>query len=140
MIESGLMGGITRLEAISAAFDYSRKEQYVGLAKQFIRGMREFESGTPFFNVCGGLGVVLPQAASDRLEAILRARPHYAPTTQRICHWYLLELHAMDLNLKPAGSSVYEPLIQMLELGGDFYEHHGDLCLRDAAMVILRGR
>ena len=37
--------------------------------------------------------------------------------------------------MKPVGRSVYEPLVQMLELGGDFYEHHGALCIRDAATL-----
>ncbi|WP_298864345.1 hypothetical protein [uncultured Gimesia sp.] len=135
MSKHTLADGVARLEAISAEFDYDKAQQYVLLAKEFLRVVREFSSGKAISDVCGELGVDLPQQDSERLAAFLGSKPNYAPTTQKICRWYLLELHAMDLKMKPEGQSIYESLIQMLELGGDFYEHHGALCIRDAAML-----
>jgi hypothetical protein len=31
--------------------------------------------------------------------------------------------------------SYYESIVQLLENGGDFYEHHGAFCIRDAAAL-----
>ncbi len=135
MSEHNLFGGISRLESISAEFDYDKARQYVLLTREFLRGVKELARNTPLFDVSSELKIDLPEEAKERLEAFLAAKTDYTPTTQMICRWYLLELHAMDLGMKPAGRSVYEPLVQMLELGGDFYEHHGALCIRDAAML-----
>lgn len=135
MRENTLDDGISRLEAISAEFDYDKAQQYVLLAKKFFRGVREFVRDTPMFEVTRELRIDLPEEVRERLDTVLAAKPDYAPTTQKVCLWYLLELHSMDLGMKPASRSVYEPLLQMLELGGDFYEHHGALCIRDVAML-----
>jgi len=130
-----LTDGIARLEEITSEFDYDKTQQYVRFAKDFLRGIRELARDTPIFDVSCELELNLPEDAKERLDAFLAAKPDYAPTTKKICRWYLLELHAMDLGIKPAGRSIYEPLVQLLELGGDFYEHHGELCIRDAAML-----
>ena len=135
MSEYSLTGGISRLESVSAEFDYDKAQQYVLLAKEYLRGVRELARDTPMFDVSSELEINLPEEAEERLAAFLDAKTDYAPTTKKICRWYLLELHSMDLGIKPAGRSIYEPLVQMLELGGDFYEHHGALCIRDAAML-----
>jgi len=130
-----LTDGVSRFESISAEFDYDKAEQYVVLAKEFLRAVREQVRDTPMFDASGDLEIEMPEEFERRLKAFLAAKPNYPPTTRKVCQWYLLELHAMDLGMKPVGRSVYEPLVQMLELGGDFYEHHGALCIRDAAMV-----
>ena len=129
--------GMSRLESIVSTFDYDRVPQYIQLAKEFVRAMRELSNGTPFCNVCSGLTVDLPQGVQQRLEAFNRRNPDYAPSIQHVCHWYLLELRAMDLGLMQERRSVYEPILQMLEIGGDCYEHHGAICIRDAAMIPL---
>lgn len=135
MSEYNLASGISRLESVSAEFDYDKAQQYVVLAKEYLRGVRELACDNLMSNVSSKLEIHLPEEAEQRLDSFLAVKNDYAPTTKMICRWYLLELHSMDLGIKPAGRSVYEPLVRMLELGGDFYEHHGALCIRDAAML-----
>lgn len=135
MIKDRVEKGVSRLESISREFNYDRVPQYVQLAKTFIRAMRELSNETPFRNVCSGLIVELPQTVQERLEAFIRRNPDLAPSMQHLCHWYLLELHAMDLGILSEHQSAYEPILQMLEMGGDCYEHHGAICIRDAALI-----
>ena len=135
MNEYTLLDGLARLEAISAEFDYDKSLQYVFLVKEYLKEVSEFDCDTPIFDVCEALDVELPQDAGDRLEVFFNRKSSYSPTVKNICQWHLLEIHAMDLGLIANSPSIYESLIQMLELGGDFYEHHGALCIRDAAML-----
>lgn len=135
MSQSRLSDGIIRLERISREFDYDSVRGYVLLIKEFIRGVRDVARGKAIFDVSADFGIALPQEYNDRLDAVFRSKQGYVQATADVCQWYLLELHAMDLKKKAGGQSIYEPLIQMLELGGDFYEHHGDLCIRDAATL-----
>ncbi len=135
MASHNLADGIARLEAISAAFDYDKAQQYVVLAKSFLMGAQQMSQDTPLFDVCDGLDLALPQDIDGRLDAFFDKKPEYAPTVRKVCVWYLRDIHAKDLRLTHEVPSIYEPLIQMLEMGGDFYEHHGALCIRDAAML-----
>jgi len=135
MNKHALTDGIARLEAISADFDYDMAPQYVIWVKKYLQEVQGLTSDTPIFNVGRGCEVDLPVEVKERLEAFLSKKIDYAPTTRNICSWYLIELYAMDLGLKLQSTSIYEPLIQTLEAGGDFYEHNGALCIRDAAML-----
>ncbi|HAH47088.1 hypothetical protein [Gimesia sp.] len=132
---NALARGISRLEAISAEFNYDLARQYAICVKEYLRVIRRITHDTPIFNVSGNFEIELATDVKERLEAFLSNKKDYAPTTKHICYWYLLELHSMDLGLKPNEVSVYEPLIQILEAGGDFYEHNGAICLRDAVMI-----
>ena len=135
MAKHNLADGMKRLEAISAEFDYDKAQQYVMLAKSFLQGVQQMSQDTPLFDVSGANDLALPQDIDERLDAFLDKNTEYAPTVRKVCALYLRELRAMDLSLKHEVPSIYEPLIRMLELGGDFYEHHGALCIRDAAML-----
>lgn len=135
MSQQQLGDGIARLETISAEFDYGKARDYVLLAKEFCRAIKEIAGNARMDDLSKEFEIDMPANIKMRLEAFLATKPAYAPTTKDVCRWYLLELHAMDLGLKSSGLSLYEPLIQLLELGGDFYEHHGALCIRDVAML-----
>ncbi|WP_437201048.1 hypothetical protein [Planctomicrobium sp. SH664] len=136
--------GLARLEKISADFDDSQSEKYAALVRRFINGMEIYLTSrglpltTPFNSIPASHGVDLPEDISGRLNAFLDGKKEYPPTVKKVCRWYLLELLAIELNLAQGDSSVYEPLIELLELGGDFYQHHGWICIRDAATVTIR--
>ena len=135
MTASRLSDGVARLEAIVSPYDEGKTIQYVHLVENFLGGVSDRECHDAFFEVTRGLGIVLPYEAMERLATFLAGKPDYGWTTRSVCQWFLLEQHAMDLGMIPDGRSIYEPLIQLLELGGDFYELHGDLYIRDAGVI-----
>jgi hypothetical protein len=134
-----LHDALERLEAISSSFDYNRIEQYMRMVKDFRISMKkENDHETyPLRDVCERLALDLPIDVKERLMELFRSKPDYSPTVRSVCEWYLREIAAMERGFVPVAASSYEPLIQMLESGGDFYEHHGGLCIRDAATVQL---
>jgi hypothetical protein len=134
---------IARLEAINAPFDYDKARLYVSLFRAFLADAatyvetRGLEKIDPLFDVAQGLDGALPEPVAQRLQVFLGKRREYGVTTQKVCLWYLRE----SLLPERGNASHYEPLIQLLENGGDFYEHHGNICIRDAAtMMITRTR
>lgn len=134
-----LQDGLERLEAISSCFDYKRIDQYMRMVKDFRISMKKKDGHEtyPLRDVCERLTIDLPIDVKERLTELFRSKPDYSPTVRSVCEWYLREIDSMERGLAPVATSSYEPLIQMLESGGDFYEHHGGLCIRDAATVQL---
>ena len=130
-----LSDGMDRLEAIVSTFDDTKTMRYAQLVREFLRGVRDRECYDAFFEVTRGLGIELPYEARERLAGFIAGKRDYGWTTRNVCQWFLLEQHAMDLGMIPDGRSIYEPLIQLLELGGDFYECHGDLYIRDLGVI-----
>ena len=126
-----------RLEQISESFNYELTPRYVQLAKEFLRNIQSVVKHNPFFDICEDCQITLPQNYEDRLCNLFGKKYEYSPSTRNVCKWFLKELLAMDMGLRPAKESTYEPLIKMLEMGGRFYEHHGDLCIEDAATILL---
>lgn len=128
---------MARLESISAVFDYSCDKEYVACAASYIRNSnwKAVNAESPFFDVTLRTPTSLPSDISARLDAFLAQKPDYPPTTRKACLWFLRHQHAIDGGSIPLGPSPYEPLITLLELGGDFYEHNGAVCIRDAAMI-----
>jgi hypothetical protein len=57
-----------------------------------------------------------------------------------VSSWYLREAYAAELGTIERSESLYEPLIQVLEKGGHFYEENGALWLDCAAMIPFIGR
>ena len=84
MNEHNLEKGLSRLESISAEFDYDKTQQYVQLAKLYLRSVREKSPMLHFFDESGSITVELPQKATDRLELFFRRKHDYAPTTQKV--------------------------------------------------------
>lgn len=130
--------GMSRLEAISVEFDdeYEKVSTYIEFAKEYKRGVKGIAVGSNLFDICADLQVDLPADIEERLTNFIRMKYDvYPPATQNVCRWYIRELYAKDLGLRPEGQSIYEPMIQMIELGGDFYGHHEDLCIGPAMLI-----
>ena len=132
-----LTNGIRRLDAMSAKYDHEKFEDYARLVIKYLRAAKQRGLKHPFMNVCADYDIYLPEDAYESLETFLIKRGCLSRPPRRVCRWYLLELYAMDLGLIPEEPSFYEPLIQAIELGGDFHLHHGDLCFQEAGSIPL---
>lgn len=127
---------MTRLESFRQPFDERYCQQYLGLIRQFIAGMRSltFPGVTfPFWDVASEKEVTIPPDLLERLDAWCKRR-QLSPTLRKICIWHLKQV-VLELNAEPV-ATVYQPLMDLLEIGGDFYVHHGDICIRDAATIV----
>ncbi|MBN2292248.1 MAG: hypothetical protein JXM70_07480 [Pirellulales bacterium] len=129
---------LARLESINTSFDYDKAEQYVMLLKAFIRKAEEYvyergiSEASPLFDITKRIEINMPESVALRVERFLEKKCDYPPSTKNVCRWFLKELFAVNSSSK---DSHYEELIQLLENGGDFYEHHGTICIRDVAML-----
>ncbi|SFI38780.1 hypothetical protein [Planctomicrobium piriforme] len=133
--------GLRRLGGINAEFDYKLANAYASRIRQFVKQMESHLTRhgaplyTPFTDVTSQLEIDFSNDIQKQLDAFIAQKPTYSPSTKNACKWYLKELWAMDSGMLPQQNSIYEPLIQVLELGGDFYEHHGAICIRDVATL-----
>ncbi len=127
---------MARLESFRQPFDEKCCHQYLGLIRQYMAGMRslvEFGVTFPFWDVASVREVTIPPDLFKRAEVWCRER-ELSPTLRKICIWHLKQV-ALDLNAEPV-ATVYQPLIDLLEIGGDFYVLHGDICIRDVATIV----
>jgi hypothetical protein len=131
------------LESLSDEFDYDKTPQYVTRVKDFLASARRYRDAnglptdSPFLRI-SSLGE-LPSDLVDRLTSIANTRK-WSPACANACQRFLTYLCFQDEipEASRAITNIYEPLYQLLLEGGDFYEHHGDICIRDAATVLLR--
>lgn len=137
---------IHRIESFRPDFDYDEARAYAALVRKFYAGMQTHltEAGkpleTPLVDSVSDKSVLLPAAIKDRLESVMSEHIDYGPTVRNVCLWYLREALAIQLGNIDRQESLYEPLIEVLEKGGHFYEHHGALVLSDAATIPFVGR
>lgn len=141
-----LVKAIERIERFKSDFNYDYVHIYARLVREFYATMKSnLEANglplqTPLFDSIPPEKVHLPQGVIDRLDAAMSKYEDYGTTVKNICHWYLRETYAQQLELIEFRESLYEPLLKVLEMGGHFYEHHGSLVLDDAATVPFAGR
>lgn len=137
---------IHRIENFRPNFDYEEARAYAALVRQFYAGMQTYltEAGkpleTPLVDSVPDKGVLVPSAIKDRLESVMSEHIDYGQTVRDVCFWYLREAVAVELGNVERRKSLYEPLIEVLDKGGHFYEHHGALVLSDAATIPFVGR
>lgn len=137
---------IHRIEHFRPNFEYDEAREYVRLVKKFFAGMQKHltESGlpleSPFVDSVSDGSVRLPAAINERLESVMSEYNEYGTTIRNVCRWYLREALAVERGTIERNESLYEPLMEVLEKGGHFYEHHGALALSDAAMIPFIGR
>ena len=135
-----------RLEKVRSDFNYNDARTYANLVREFYSNMKThlMSQGapieTPLIDVSVDRELELPEEAEERLAQLLSGCKDYGITICKVCHWYLREAYAYELGLIERNDSLYEPLIQILEMGGHFYEHHGALVLSDAATIPFIGR
>ncbi|MEN1680125.1 MAG: hypothetical protein AAGJ46_11065 [Planctomycetota bacterium] len=137
---------IHRIESFRPNFDYDEASTYAALVRRFYAGMKTHltEAGkpleTPLVDSVSNQDVLLPAAVMERLESAVSAHVDYGRTVRNVCLWHLREALAVELGSTERHESLYQPLIQVLDKGGHFYEHHGALALGDAAMIPFVGR
>lgn len=134
---------LQRLESADDPFDYEKSVHYVQLVKDFVGLSRAYceQHGLAFttpFHALPEIPGELPEATRARIADIARRRRWDARCAKVLCEYLLIvgqeELQAALRSLR----DVYAPLIELFFEGGDFYPHHGDICIRDAATVIRR--
>ena len=137
---------IQRIELFLPNFNYDDARVYAAFIRQFYTKMKSYleEVGrpldTPLVDSVKDATVLLPGHLEQRLDAAVSACADYGATVRNVCYWYLREALANELGIIDRAESVYEPLLNILEMGGHFYEHHGALVLSDAATIPFVGR
>jgi hypothetical protein len=133
------------IEGLGARFDEAKALNYVALVKEFLsRARRYCESqglplATPFIDPTEGLRSTLPEPLERRLRDWAEGTSDLSPAVKQACRNHIRYL-AYREDLPPAkreGADIYSPLIDLLSEGGDFYLHHGAICVRDLAMIPL---
>jgi hypothetical protein len=134
---------VLSLDITTDSFDYGKARHYVALVKEFVsRARRYLESRrmplhSPFIGLMSERSD-LPQDILDKLDAVSSYRK-WPPVCLKTCQTYLTHLFRshQGSDADEGLIAVYEPLFQLLMEGGDFYQHHGDICVGDVATVIL---
>lgn len=135
------MSGVNALKAIVVPFDYEKARFYMQCVREFLRESEEFclthgrPLTTPFFDVTENDRVEIPPQIDSELENWLAAKGQYPPITKRVCRWYIKALVKADIGASLKRTTLYDALITLLQEGGDFYVHHGAVCIRDAGMI-----
>ena len=133
------------IESLRVAFNEGKALIYISLVKDFLsRAERYCESrglplATPFVDPTERLQAALPEPLERRLRDWAAGASDLSPDVKQACRNYLRYL-AYREDIPPAqmeGADIYSPLIQLLREGGDFYLHHGAICVRDLAMIPL---
>jgi hypothetical protein len=134
---------IQGLQDASTSFDYEKASRYLTFVKEFLRRAQKYCETTgiplvsPFIETTPNCN--LPPELSDKVLLIAHER-QWSRTCIFACQMHIRFL----LNREQIPESeqnnvdVYEPLFELLLEGGDFYEHHRDICIRDAATVIVK--
>lgn len=129
------------LEGLDTSFNYEHLKEYVRYCKDFIARAKTYcenrglHPGTPFVDPTAYLNLELPTDLSERLNNWLGQTGvnNYVKTA---CHYYVRYLAAIEQGLElSADADLYSPLWKMIQKGGDFHLHHGDLCINQAATI-----
>ena len=147
MGRSEMRKAIEDLVSIEAPFDEAKYAGYYGLLKRYLDQASDYKrsigqpTGTPFVDVTRDLfqgDIPEPERSEfeDWLDEQTRRR-RWSPTVGKVCRWYLKCKLAYG-TLGPDQQAIlglYDPLIEILKLGGDFHDHHGAAGVGDRGMI-----
>ena len=120
---------MTRLENSANAFDYDNAARYASYVRQFTQRR---SAATSSSSILPNLSHVneLPVDLNVRVEAWMQSHPDYSPFMRRFAVNYLLAF--LD---DKCDATVYEPLVDLVRAGGDFFVENDIFFLRDAIAV-----
>lgn len=135
--------GMLRLESLSSDFDYSRAREYAAFVKDYLRRVeaylssQELSLSNPIVDTTANVDSDMPEVLTERFDAWASQQRWLSPMAREACRYYVKYLCLNDqlTDEERAVADIYEPLIELLSEGGDFYVEHGSICLRDAASI-----
>lgn len=143
---------MTYTEAVSALEKLERSprdvesESHVRLVKEFIWRARHYRTArgmsmTTAFIETSEVRERIPELPPDverRLIAWVESN-NLGLTVLESCRTYLRFALAADPSISVSDEAyVYQPLIRVLEEGGRFERHHGDVCVSGATVILNR--
>lgn len=143
MSNADAKAALQRLQGFNKTFDDDRLLEYVALAKAFLKKSRHYcktrnlELTTPFIDPTARIVDGPPFELEDSFRVWAADAHHLSPTAKTACE-YFVRFAAFKEHLpehQQNEADLYSPLIALLELGGEFYDHHGSICIGDLAAI-----
>ncbi|MTW02692.1 hypothetical protein [Pseudoduganella ginsengisoli] len=145
MMESRVEHGLVRLSKINFDMAGCSPELVENLAGEYIRrvaimsGEQGISMPSPFFNPLSMLSIDghVAKKAMERFQSAVGDKVRNA-YLRRACECYLQWCEGIDEGDPIAGRypDLFEPLVKLLEVGGEFGLHHGELMVGNGAVPL----